>query len=218
MTHEELSELTVLELLELHNALRPEDPLNTWRSKPAKLVDRIMAIPGVHDIKPPAKTFPEDTSGSLKAYACALLCTVDYYEHAADDSEVSALHPRARSVGIPYPKILELVVARFPDANTSVASLRWYCVQIASDNHQFEGYVLPSRRPRKRRETPARKREALPSRQDHYTSTEAAEALGLSMDAFYAKRSKGRLPEPLKVNGQLFFKKSEIESSGLCSV
>ena len=218
MTYEELCELTVLELLELHNALRPEDPLNAWRTKPAKLVDRIMVIPGVHRIKPPAPTYPNDTSGSLKAYACALLCTVDYYEHAADGSEVSPLHPKARSVGIPYPKVLDLVTAKFPDANTSVASLRWYCVQISGDNHQFDGYVLPSRRPRKRRETPERQREPLPSSHDHFTSAEAAEALGLSMDAFYARRSKGRLPEPLKVNGQLFFKKSEIESSGLCSV
>ena len=177
-----------------------------------------MVIPGVHRIKPPAPTYPNDTSGSLKAYACALLCTVDYYEHAADGSEVSPLHPKARSVGIPYPKVLDLVTAKFPDANTSVASLRWYCVQISGDNHQFDGYVLPSRRPRKRRETPERQREPLPSSHDHFTSAEAAEALGLSMDAFYARRSKGRLPEPLKVNGQLFFKKSEIESSGLCSV
>ncbi len=143
---------------------------------------------------------------------------MDYSEHAADGSQVSALHPKARSVGIPYPKVLDLHTAQFPDANTTVASLRWYCVQIAGDNHQFEGYVLPSRRPRKQRVTPERKREALPSCHDHYTSAEAAEALGLTMDAFYARRSKGRLPEPLKVNGQLFFRKSEIESSGLCSV
>lgn len=218
MTYEELSELTVLELLDLHNALRPEDPLRAWRTKPAKLIDRIMAIPGVHRIKPPESTFPDDTSGSLKAYACALLCTVDYYEHGTDGSEVSSLHPKARSVGMPYPKVLDLVTARFPDANTSIANLRWYFVQISGNNHQFEGYVLPSKRPRKRRETPERKREELPSSHEHYTSAEAAKALGLTMDAFYARRPKGRLPEPLKVNGQLFFRKSEIESSGLCSV
>ena len=218
MTHEDLCELTVLELLEVHNALRPDDPLRTWRTKPTKLVDRIMAIPGIHRIKPPRPTFPDDTSGSLKSYACALLCTVDYYEHMADGSQVSALHPQARSVGIPYPRVLDLAMARFPNADTSVASLRWYCVQIAGDNHQFDGYVLPSRRPRKRRETPERKREELPSSHDHYTSAEAAKVLGLTMDAFYTRRSKGRLPEPRKVNGQLFFKKSEIDSPRLCSV
>lgn len=101
MIYEELCELTVLELLDLHNTLRPEDPLRTWRTKQAKLMGRIMAIPGVHHIKPPAQTFPDDKSGSLKAYACALLCTVDYHEHAADRSEVSSLHPNARSVGVP---------------------------------------------------------------------------------------------------------------------
>ncbi len=48
MTREELCELTVPELLEVHNALQPDDPLRTWRTKPAKLVDRIMAIHGIH--------------------------------------------------------------------------------------------------------------------------------------------------------------------------
>jgi hypothetical protein len=52
---------------------------------------------------------------------------------------------QGRSVGLSYDEILTRVREEFPDCNTSVACLRWYCVQLRE-----RGESVPMR-PRKTR-------------------------------------------------------------------
>ncbi len=87
---------------------------------------------------------------TVKDYALTLLCEVVRYEHADTRETVSAEHPRARTVGRPYADILAAVRREFPDATTSTACLRWYCVKVREGRHDFFGYQLPWRRPRDR--------------------------------------------------------------------
>lgn len=80
------------------------------------------------------------------------LCHVDHHEDrtkkTGPENVVPANHPNARSVGLPYLTIIERIVEEFPDADTSVACLRWYAVKVRAEEIGYEGYELPQRRPR----------------------------------------------------------------------
>lgn len=89
---------------------------------------------------------------TIRATAIELLCYVAYYENkdekASDENRVSADHPSARSVGLPYNEVLDGIMIVFPEAKTSVACLRWYSVKIRGEELGYEGLRLCQRRPR----------------------------------------------------------------------
>lgn len=96
---------------------------------------------------------PEPTGArTIRAAAIDLLCRVEYHEDRNKKSDptnrVEASVPGARSVGLAYDDIIQAIKAEFPDANTSVACLRWYSVKIRVEEHGYEGLRLPQRRPR----------------------------------------------------------------------
>ncbi|QNN99777.1 hypothetical protein P67b_00018 [Ruegeria phage Tedan] len=89
---------------------------------------------------------------TIRERSLQLLCVVDYYEDKTKKSDpenrVTADHRNARSVGIPYTQVIETIKSEFPDANTSVACLRWYAVKVRAEEFGYEGYRLCQRRPR----------------------------------------------------------------------
>lgn len=96
---------------------------------------------------------------TIRAAAIELLCHVAYHEDRNKKSDpsnrVEAAQPGARSVGIAYDEIIDAIKDEFPDANTSVACLRWYSVKIRVEEHGYEGLRLPQRRPRAKPRTGA---------------------------------------------------------------
>jgi hypothetical protein len=94
---------------------------------------------------------------SIKKSALALLQIVDHFESKADDrpprsrievADATALNRSTiRSVGLDYGEVMRRLKADFPDATTSIACLRWYCVK-AREGMFGEAIVLPQRRPR----------------------------------------------------------------------
>lgn len=112
------------------------------------------ASAAVDDDHPAEDTAVAEPTGArtIRAAAIDLLCRVEYHEDrnkkSDADNRVEASQPGARSVGLAYDDIIQAIKAEFPDANTSVACLRWYSVKIRVEEHGYEGLRLPQRRPR----------------------------------------------------------------------
>ncbi len=170
---QDISKLPTTELVGIYNRLNPGHPLVAWKGKKSVLLERIHKLAesqGVEvlgtstvDTKTKAaeKTVtkvvkPKVTGNSpdrtIRAAALELLCHVDHYEDRGEksgpDNVVMADHTGARSVGIPYDKIIRDIKAEFPDCETTVACLRWYSVKIRVEEQDYEGWKLPQRRPR----------------------------------------------------------------------
>lgn len=92
---------------------------------------------------------------TIREYALKHLCKIDYWEDRREDpspdNRVSLRASHARSVGVPYDKILTAVKRSFPDCRTNIASLRWYAVKVRVGEEGYEGWHLPQRRPRVRK-------------------------------------------------------------------
>lgn len=141
----ELLAKTGSELVDIHNGLNPPKPLNKpWKKSKDELVGIIIDLGYGKDKKTEGRTIRET--------ALDLLCTVDYFEdktqRSSPDNRVKSDHPEARSVGLPYLTIIDEIKAQFPDAQTSVACLRWYAVKVRAEEFGYEGYRLAQRRPR----------------------------------------------------------------------
>ena len=104
----------------------------------------------IEELKIKVKEFRERT---VKAKAVELLCAVEYYENRMEpasiiENNVKSNHKEARSVGIPYDRIINMIKEAFPKCKTTVACLRWYSVKIRVEEHGYENLTLPQRRPR----------------------------------------------------------------------
>lgn len=148
-----LEDKTNKELVELHNQLASKSngevkTLSSWKGKKSVLVDRVEGLRRRFGEKPKAST----TDKTIREASLDLLCHADYYEDktkaSTSDNVVDASHPNARSVGLPYLEIIERLKEMFPDAQTSVACLRWYAVKVRAEEFGYEGYKLAQRRPR----------------------------------------------------------------------
>ena len=170
----DMKEMTGNELVDLYNGLDPETKLSKpWKQGKDKLIDMIeaqrkeqsrakkkaarkaaAAARKQNGLEEPEDKKPERT---IRIAALELMCQVQYYEDKTEksspDNRVPADHKNARSVGLPYLDIIDLIKEEFPDAQTSVACLRWYAVKARVEEFGYEGYKLVSRRPRaKKRE------------------------------------------------------------------
>ncbi len=98
-----------------------------------------------------------DTKKTIKQQSLELLCHVDFYEDVKQDkslkNRVDADHPNAKSVGLSFAVILEMITQANPGCRTSIACLRWYAVQVRAETDGFVGYILPYRRTRKNEST-----------------------------------------------------------------
>ena len=148
-TREELLAMSNTELVELWNrkALGPE--LSSWKRKKELLVDRILE--GFEAIEPEPEPEPK-SERTIRVAALELMCQVEYYEDktkkSGPDNVVDEGHKNARSVGLPYLEIIRRIKEEFPEAQTSVACLRWYGVKARVEEFGYEGYRLVQRRPR----------------------------------------------------------------------
>lgn len=146
-------EMTNAQLVEVHNGLVQYDPdvnpLKNWKGKKDVLIDRIKGLEAKKPSEPKAK---KEDGPTIREVALQLLGEVVYYEDKAKksspDNVVEADHPNARSVGIPYLEIIDRIKQQFPEAQTSVACLRWYAVKVRAEEFGYEGYRLAQRRPR----------------------------------------------------------------------
>ncbi len=151
---ENFESMTTQELVAVYNGLNPACELKSWKQSKSKLIGRIEKLQ--LDLRgkkiPPRKPTEKRT---IREAAIDLLCHVEYYEDLElktdrEKNVVTENHPNARSVGIPYDKILDLIKEEFPNSNTSIACLRWYSVKIRVEEFGYEGLVLPQNRPRVR--------------------------------------------------------------------
>lgn len=89
---------------------------------------------------------------TIRETALRLLTFVHYHEDSSkasgESNRVEEKHPKAGSVGLTYLNIISLIKEAFPDANTSVACLRWYAVKVRAEEKGYEGWRLTRRRPR----------------------------------------------------------------------
>lgn len=168
------------ELTVIYNELRAkvgEQPIKRWAGPKAELIAKIEVLE-LRTPKATAATAPEATAApehvtekpkakqkpakkqktedgrTIREASLDLLAHVDFYEDKTkasnDENRVAADHKNARSVGLAYLEVIERVKLEFPDADTSVACLRWYSVKVRdSKNHpEYAGWKLPQRRPR----------------------------------------------------------------------
>lgn len=161
--------MTGSELVDEYNGLDPEKPLSKpWKSGKDKLIAMIEDLKKQRSAEKKAaakkaadaarkqqdleEEKDEKPARTIRVASLELMCQVDYYEDKTKkpgpDNRVPADHPNARSVGLPYLDIIDLIKDEFPGAETSVACLRWYAVKARVEEFGYEGYRLVSRRPR----------------------------------------------------------------------
>lgn len=170
MTIKKLLKLTNHDLVKVYNGLNPDKskPLGNWKGKKDVLAKRILKLQkvlgkktGTSKPKDTAKTKarsikPKATGNAslrtIRSAALEHLCHVAYYENRNEkpspDNVVSKGSKNARSVGLSYGEILDLISDEFPGCKTSAACLRWYSVKVRVEELGYEGLVLPQRRPR----------------------------------------------------------------------
>lgn len=164
------------ELTVIYNELRAkvgEQPIKRWAGAKSELIAKIEVLvlrqkpeaappaptPEVVTEKPkvkqkPAKKQKTDDGRTIREASLDLLAHVDFYEDKTkasnDENRVAADHKQARSVGLAYLEVIARVKLEFPDADTSVACLRWYSVKVrdAKNHPEYAGWKLPQRRPR----------------------------------------------------------------------
>ncbi len=152
----DMTDMTNAALVERHNDLAfaaGQDVLRTWKGKKSVLIDRILVHEAeLRDMEAHAK---EDAPvRTIRSAAVELLCHVDHHEDrdrpSGPDNVVAGDCGGARSVGLPYDRIIALVKEEFSSVRceTTVACLRWYAVKIRVEEHGYEGLRLPQRRPR----------------------------------------------------------------------
>jgi len=221
MKPEMLEGLSTCELLEVQNFLADQngvDALTSWRSSPRKLVDLVRGMKGLHRVFDRASVethppLPEDREPTVKELACSLLCTVERWEHRDTGQPCSPWHPEARSLGMPYSEVLERVMAVFPEASTTLASIRWYAVQINDGlNAKFDGYLLPGRRPRKRhsKSPPATLARRFPRSKGWLNSSELCEELGITQGHYYYAIKRRTLVPSATAAGRHFFRIEDL--------
>ncbi len=155
---ERLTDMTNAALVEKHNDLAfaaGQDVLKNWKGKKSVLIDRIRVHEAeIEAIEAYTKEDEEKPARTIRAAAIELLCHVDRHEDrdkpAGLDNAVDEDHASARSVGLPYDRIIDLIKEEFSSVRceTTVACLRWYAVKIRVEEHGYEGLRLPQRRPR----------------------------------------------------------------------
>lgn len=160
-----MNDLSLKELIGVHNGLAPDAPLTSWKQGKPKLIARISALrdtaAAATTTKATAATKargakPKATGNkverTIRAAAMELLCHVEYNEDRdvkpSDENRVGAKSKKARTVGLPYDEIIRRIQAEFPNCKTSVACLRWYSVKIRVEEEGYENLTLPQRRPR----------------------------------------------------------------------
>lgn len=164
------------ELTVIYNDLRAkigEPPIKRWAGAKSELIAKIEVLelrqkpeatppaptPEVVAEKPKAKqkpaAKPKSSDGrTIRETSLDLLAHIDFYEDklkpSNDENRVDADHKNARSVGLAYLEIIRRVKEEFPDADTSVACLRWYSVKVRDfkSHPEYSGWKLPQRRPR----------------------------------------------------------------------
>ena len=117
-----LSEMTIKDLVALHNQQAGAEQLTGWKGKKDLLIEKVKEA-----IKKARGTV------TIKSVSVDLLMATDFTDNDG------------RAVGFSYDHILEKVLEQFPDANTTVKCLRWYNTKLNSDPN-----VKMPVRPRKR--------------------------------------------------------------------
>ena len=126
------------ELLAEHNKRAKaagKPTLASWKGSKDKLQERIDALPAVKALEPKAKApNPELEAKYRAAIERASINPADPIATASEKllTAVAFEHDK-RKWGIPYSHILAEVQRVFPDANTTVACLRWYAVALNKD-------------------------------------------------------------------------------------
>ncbi len=152
-------QLTIVELVEKHNDLAfatGQDVLKYWKGKKSVLTERIDDLSAeLKDMEAHTKEAEKESPRTIRQAAIELLCHVDYHEDrdkpSGPDNYVAVEHEGARSVGLPYNRIIQSILDEFTPlgkCETTVACLRWYAVKIRVEEHGYEGLRLPQRRPR----------------------------------------------------------------------
>jgi hypothetical protein len=142
-----LEQKTSSELVDFFNSKAPEDHQlsKPWKQSKAKLLGHIQDL--LRDL---AQQAPK--TRTIREASMELLCKVSYYEDKtkkpSSENVVEANHPNARSVGLPYKEIVEMIIEEFPEAQTTPACLRWYSVKARVGEFGYENYNLVQRRPR----------------------------------------------------------------------
>ena len=131
-TMSNLSEMTIKDLVALHNQQAGAEQLSGWKGKKDLLIEKVKEA-----IKKARGTV------TIKSVSVDLLMATDFIDNDG------------RAVGFSYDHILEKVLEQFPDANTTVKCLRWYATHLNKDTN-----VKMPIRPRKKIEKPAAPAEA----------------------------------------------------------
>lgn len=121
-----LSEMTIKDLVALHNQQPGAEQLTSWKGKKDLLVEKVKEA-----IKKGRGTV------TIKSVSVDLLMATDFIDNDG------------RAVGFSYDHILEKVLEQFPDANTTVKCLRWYATHLNKDTN-----VKMPIRPRKKIDKP----------------------------------------------------------------
>lgn len=126
---EELSELTIVQLLEEHNRLSEEGQrLKGWSDDKEELVAKVVSLREAHRKRQSGRT--------IKSAAYELLLKTDYLDHTQ------------RPVGFSYDVVLDKLRDEFPESGTTDKCLRWYAVQLNLDNARMPW--RPRRAPKKK--------------------------------------------------------------------
>lgn len=105
-----ISELTIKELVALHNEHVAEDAqIKTFKGRKDELVPLV------------AQVMRKKRGKTIREVAEALLI------------EVATTNEDGHKIGHPYDYVLEQVLEEFPEANTTVKCLRWYNTKLNSD-------------------------------------------------------------------------------------
>jgi hypothetical protein len=133
-------------------------PVRSRQHKPGTVKAKATEKPVAKKNKPKTKPSKpvEKSNRTIRAAALELLCHITHYEDKKQKSGPDNVVLKAgvlpktveRSVGLPYDEIIRRLQDEFPDAQTTVACLRWYSVKARVEEFGYEGYKLPGRRPR----------------------------------------------------------------------
>lgn len=135
LSNAELNGLTNAKLVEVYNGLIPKetDPLKAWKGKKELLVAKIEALQKAARPKPKKAEVP--SGRTIREVAEGLLLEV-------------VGERDGRKIGHTYEAILAKVLEEFPEADTTVACLRWYSVHLNREPN-IKMPIRPRKRPAK---------------------------------------------------------------------
>lgn len=147
-TKETLNGFKMVKLVEIYNAMNPPKQVGPKAfSNKTKAIERILALQAKNEeagVEEVVEDKPEETTPPAEEASSDLDITKldEKFKTIRECSEFLIRQADDEGLGLPYKNILNIVLANFPKAKTSLACLRWYAGKMRE-----AGETLPKRRP-----------------------------------------------------------------------